>query len=242
MDYDFKETGFLIHNVVNGNLASDYDKKYCGDFLRNIGKRDINFIKHILRSNNIKEGANILDLGCGRGRFASVFLKYNYTGIDFSENAIKTAQRKYPNCNFICCLADKIPIRNDYFDFIFSFGSLEHFPSMGKALDEVYRLLKPSGIAFFELPNLFFLGYYLRYFFLKKTPWSGQLFERLGGIDSYSNLFKKHKFVIKEYFGRNYKSWKCFNPLFQLIWNLGDYFLPAHIKENHCFLLKKPGD
>ena len=45
MDYDLKETGFLIHNVINGNLASDYDKKYCGDFLRNIGKRDINFIK-----------------------------------------------------------------------------------------------------------------------------------------------------------------------------------------------------
>ena len=238
MNYDVNESGFLVHNLSN-LVKKDYEDRYKNGFLDSIPIKEATFIYRLLKDNNIRYGSSILDLACGCGRYSIIFDNYEYYGVDFSKEGISKAKKVHPNKKFINCCADNIPFKSELFDFILCIGSLEHFPSMGNALNEVYRLLKPSGIIYIELPNLFFLGYYLRYFFLKKTPWSGQLFERLGGIDSYSNLFKKHKFVIKKYFGRNYKNWKCFNPLFQLIWNLGNYFLPAHIKENHCFILKK---
>ena len=48
---------------------------------------------------SIYKDAKVLDFGCGYGRMSDMFT--NYTGIDFSEEMIKLAKKKYHNKTFI---------------------------------------------------------------------------------------------------------------------------------------------
>jgi len=82
------------------------------------------------------EGKNILEIGCGEGDLASLMAYHGgvVTGIDYSEEAINIANRKYnlPNVIFQC--ADYKKIKNKY-DRVVMQGVLEH-------MDNVYDTLK----------------------------------------------------------------------------------------------------
>lgn len=93
--------------------------------------------------------AHILDLGCGSGRDAAIFVKdgYNVTGIDFSENMIIRAKENAPKGNFILMDIENIQFQNETFDGVWSSASLLHVPK-GKILDvlkSVWKVLKPYG-------------------------------------------------------------------------------------------------
>lgn len=45
-----------------------------------------------------------------------------------------------------------INFSNDYFDFILCLHVLEHIPDDGKAIRELYRVCKPGGLAFIQVP------------------------------------------------------------------------------------------
>lgn len=88
-----------------------------------------------------KEGEHILDLGCGTGNLAAMFLPYGcqVTGIDFSVAMIAIARRKFPSIHFQ--VQDvRAPLAGHFFplyDHIVSAYVFHHFP-----IEEKIRLVK----------------------------------------------------------------------------------------------------
>jgi SAM-dependent methyltransferase len=48
-----------------------------------------------------------------------------------------------------------IPYPDESFDFVYSMGTVEHFPDYEKAIREIYRVLKTGGTALIGVPNKF---------------------------------------------------------------------------------------
>ncbi|NQU95316.1 MAG: glycosyltransferase [Candidatus Omnitrophica bacterium] len=65
----------------------------------------------------IPPGARVLELGCAEGDLLNALKPAYGVGIDFSDEMIKLAKRKYPKLNFIACDAEHLNI-DDTFDFI----------------------------------------------------------------------------------------------------------------------------
>jgi SAM-dependent methyltransferase len=181
----------------------------------------------------------ILDVGCGRGRFAGILgSEARYVGLDYCPSAIELARRAYPAVEFHESDATQLPFEDASFELACSWGSLEHIGDIPKALREIRRILRPGGILYLEAPNLFFLGHFLRYSVMRKSPWSGQVIEHLAGYDGWRELLESLGFSLLLYKGRTYyRGWK--KPIAGLVWNLADLWLPHHIRENHCFYLSK---
>jgi len=99
---------------------------------------------------------NILCLECGCGS-ASTSVYFASKGIktvmlDASDSALDIARGNFSNYNlkgfFVKGNMEKLPFADEKFDFVMSFGVLEHFEDMAPAVKEMVRILKPDGIFF----------------------------------------------------------------------------------------------
>lgn len=106
----------------------------------------------------IVRGSRILDVGCGNGRYLLPLSKnYDVVGIDVAPNALKQASAylkghgRYAEC--IISTMTSMPFLDGSFDAVVCFGVLQHlFESERKhAMEEIKRVLRPSGILFFEV-------------------------------------------------------------------------------------------
>jgi 2-polyprenyl-3-methyl-5-hydroxy-6-metoxy-1,4-benzoquinol methylase len=96
----------------------------------------------------------ILDVGCGQGFILSGVKSpsSDLYGIDVFRPAIKAAKNWTAGVNFCVADARNIPYRHDTFDYVICTDVLEHIEGNG-VVNECYRVLKPSGVAFFTVPN-----------------------------------------------------------------------------------------
>jgi len=97
-------------------------------------------------ANKIKENQNIVEIGCGKGRFLKALQKINnglsLTGVDISPELLSTV----PNgINKILGSLENIPLKDDSFDVVFSVEAIEHSVNQETAIDEMIRILKPGG-------------------------------------------------------------------------------------------------
>ena len=112
------------------------------------------FITKIDNPNGIK----ILDIGCGGGLLAEEFAKQGsiVTGVDASENAIKTAkdhaQQNKLDISYLVGKAEKLPI-DDSYDVVSCTDVFEHVENLEKCISEISRVLKPSGILLYDTIN-----------------------------------------------------------------------------------------
>lgn len=128
------------------NLISD---KY--DYINNVmSLGSQRFIKKFCISQlDIKPHDSVVDLCCGTGDL-SFFVKKQQpdaiiTGIDFSSKMLDIAKDKINNVKFLQGDVTNLPFENSSFDFaIMGFG-LRNVNTPEKAIDEVYRVLKPNG-------------------------------------------------------------------------------------------------
>jgi ubiquinone/menaquinone biosynthesis C-methylase UbiE len=81
-----------------------------------------------------------LDLGAGTGRMKKFIRKHGYVwiGLDFEKN---------PNL-IIIADAHQLPFKSAAFDLVNMNAVLEHFHHPKKVMDEVYRVLRKSGILY----------------------------------------------------------------------------------------------
>lgn len=103
-------------------------------------------LKRALR--DIPQGSLVLDAGCGTGEFSGYLAEmgFSVTGVDISSNAVRFAQKKYPEVRFqTAALEAGLPFKDASFVAIWSSEVLEHLFDVHQALSEVNRVLHLNG-------------------------------------------------------------------------------------------------
>lgn len=98
---------------------------------------------------NMKD-QNILEVGCGAGRFTEIVLKNthaNLYALDYSNAVDANYRNNGPHNRLKLFQADmfQMPFADNSFDKIFCFGVLQHTPDFKRALECMVRVLKPGG-------------------------------------------------------------------------------------------------
>lgn len=104
--------------------------------------------------------AKVLDIGCGTGRLTRALAKYvqQVDGIDISEEMLKKASKDnddVTNAQFFQGNGvDLESLKDDEYDFVFSFIVFQHIPSkpvVEKYIKEIHRVIKKGGVARFQV-------------------------------------------------------------------------------------------
>jgi SAM-dependent methyltransferase len=106
-----------------------------------------------------KQG-KLLDVACGAGEFVQLAGQHGLwaVGCDISEVVARTALQRIKSQGWMSVSeGETLPFANDSFDFITNIGSLEHFINLDRSVQEMARVLKPSGNAYILVPNTFSL-------------------------------------------------------------------------------------
>lgn len=95
---------------------------------------------------------DLLEIGCGAGRYLRSFRHYrpdlHLHGCDISHVALAEARDADPRGEIEYKLGDalELPYADNSFDIVLLFDVFEHVTDVGKAADEVARVLKPGGV------------------------------------------------------------------------------------------------
>ena len=101
---------------------------------------------------------DVLDCGCGEGYGASLFATKasSVTGIDRSVSTIKHANSVYKASNLsylVANLENTWPLKDDSYDIVTSFQTIEHLKQPLNMLRSMKRILRTSGYAIISTPN-----------------------------------------------------------------------------------------
>ena len=138
----------LVQNVFD-KVYSQYD--LMNDFM-SLGIHRI-WKKNLLNMMNPHDNQNLIDVACGTGDIAKLFLNLvnkssHITCVDPNKGMIQKGKEKlkeFKNLRWVNASAENLPIKDDCFDFYtISFG-LRNTKNLNRALEEAYRVLKPGG-------------------------------------------------------------------------------------------------
>lgn len=98
-------------------------------------------------------GKTLLEVGCGMG---SDLLQYArggsiVTGLDYTPRSAEISRRRFrvygvPG-DFLIGDGEYLPFPDASFDVVYSSGVLHHTPDTQRAIDELFRVLRPGGVA-----------------------------------------------------------------------------------------------
>ena len=108
---------------------------------------------------------DLLEVGCGEGRGIRQVLPavQTYSAIDKIEPAIEALRKKFPEARLVAGNLPPLPYPAASFDSVISFQVIEHIEDDALFLSEIYRVLRPGGIALLTTPN--------RLQSLSRNPW-----------------------------------------------------------------------
>lgn len=159
-------------------------------------KKSIKIAEELLAQIDLSNVKNVLEIGCGVGVLSSYLAKkysWRVTGIDIDSEQIEIARREQAENEYLKFVeADTTNLPSyidDEFDLILSFDVLHHIPDWGRAVGEIYRVLKPDG--FYVLNDLAFPHFLVKNF--------KGLFSKHGGLftfDEFSDQLKVNNFDI----------------------------------------------
>ena len=94
------------------------------------------YVKYMsIKNLRIKAHDKVIDLCCGT----------DITGVDFSDKMLEIARSKSKNIEYLQVDVTNLPFADNTFDFaVMGFG-LRNIQNAEKAVEEVYRILKPGG-------------------------------------------------------------------------------------------------
>ena len=160
----------------------------------------------LLNMMNPSQNKKLIDVACGTGDIAKLFLKQvntssQITCVDPNKEMINIAKRKlshFTNLNWVVAPAEQLPIADSSFDFYtISFG-LRNTKNLDKALSEAYRVLKPGGrflcLEFSKIQNPSLNFIYKKY--SKIIPSIGKLV--VGEKEPYEYLIKSIEAFINQ--------------------------------------------
>jgi ubiquinone/menaquinone biosynthesis C-methylase UbiE len=142
------------------NKLSEPIRNKLENLLENVGDMSLKRRARLIIENiNPKDGEKILDLGCGTGYYlfllSNLSLKLQLTGLDNDKRALEEAKASLSkSISYILSDSHKLPFKNNTFDKIIASEVLEHLRDDQKAIQEVYRILKPGGVFVISTPSI----------------------------------------------------------------------------------------
>ena len=97
-----------------------------------------------------------LDIGCSVGIIASELAADGAisSGVDIDVPGLEAAKARFGDrVNFICASADDLPIPDESLDVVIFNHIYEHVVDAGAAVNEIHRVLKPTGVVYLGLAN-----------------------------------------------------------------------------------------
>ena len=145
-----KQTRQVFHKIHVEHLADDYIAERHSEVI------DLNAMN--LESSAIS-GKLCADLGCGSAGHGVLNLlrlgAEKVHGLDVDDSFIRTASERLKACgfgqerfSFETGSIDALPYPNDTFEFVLCRGVIHHLDNDQQAVNEIYRVLKPGGIAY----------------------------------------------------------------------------------------------
>lgn len=109
--------------------------------------------RHLFERFGLKAGDKLLDIGCGRGEFLRGFIDCGVAGHGVDQS--RAAAAYCPNAELrVADLENEgIPYDDDSFDVVYSKSVIEHFHYPERLVREMYRVLKPGGLAITLCPD-----------------------------------------------------------------------------------------
>ena len=134
-------------------VREGYNK--IGSSYNEIRNREKNRLELEYFVNRLPPHGHILDAGCGAGEPVAKYLVehgFQVTGIDVSPNILEIAKKQVPGGTFLEGDMTRLTFPDQYFDGIVSLYAIWHISRQhhGLVFDNFHRVLKPSGILFFN--------------------------------------------------------------------------------------------
>ena len=179
--------------------------------------------KNFIHWLNPQKNTTLIDVGSGTGDIAKLYLnKINYRGsvccVDENKGMLdlnKKRFKKNAKVKWFCNSAEKLPFKNNHFDYYtISFG-IRNVSNINNALKEAYRVLKPGGrflcLEFSKVKNEILNKLYKTY--SKAIPQIGKFIignsepyeylinsiEKFHSQEEFFKQIKKHNFVSVSY-------------------------------------------
>ena len=165
--------------------------------------------KNFINWLNPQKNTTLVDVASGTGDIAKLYLnKINYKGhvccVDESKEMLNINREKLKgniNVKWFCSSAEKLPFKDNYFDYYtISFG-IRNINNINNALKEAYRVLKPGGrflcLEFSKVENEILNKLYKTY--SKSIPQLGKFIVGKSGpyeylINSIEKFYSQEKF------------------------------------------------
>ncbi|MBI2451002.1 MAG: class I SAM-dependent methyltransferase [Parcubacteria group bacterium] len=168
---------------IKQKTAETYDKiapDYSAGHFAHFRVEEFDFYKSIIN------GKKVIDLGCGAGRDAAVFVEngFDYTGIDASEGMLRVASERVPKGKFQKMDFSKTTFQDGEFDGFWAAASFLHIPKKDVVgvLQETKRIIKNGGVGFISVKE-------------KNGMDEGMINEnKYGGISRYFSFYTQDEF------------------------------------------------
>ena len=199
----------LDKNKLVNSVFSKVHKKY--DFMNDIMSLGIHRIwkEKFIDWMNPQANTKLIDVASGTGDIAKLFfIKTNKTGqiTCIEPNKLMLQQggkklKKYESIKWINSSAEKIPVKDNSFDYYSISYGIRNVSDIGASLKEAFRVLKPGGrfmcLEFSKIDNEFLDYLYRQY--SKTIPFIGKLI--VGSDEPYKYLIESiEKFYNQEQF------------------------------------------
>lgn len=138
--------------MLPGNMSEWYQKRYATFFLDDRIKK----VSRIL--SQFQGSKRFLDIGCGDGSLTLFFKDAmggpEVYGVETSDSAVELAKEKGVTAYSVDLNVSGLPFENHFFDVVFAGEIIEHMFDPDRLLEEIYRVLTPSGTLVITTPNL----------------------------------------------------------------------------------------
>ena len=127
---------------------------------------------------------NVLDFGCGIGRWIELFYEFNYYGADIVEHVIEEDRTNFPNLQFDVIKENIIPFKGVKFDVIWTFVVLQHVVDdelLECYANQFYNRMNKNGVLI-TIENM--------------TIGKNNTYIKFRKIDEYLSLFQKVGFKL----------------------------------------------
>ena len=149
-----------VHDFWNAASCGETLYLQDGDYDRQAQERyRLEPYIHPFANFSASRGKRVLEVGVGLGADHEEFAKAGaiLSGIDLTARAVEHTRQRLARLGLQSDLrvadAEHLPFEPATFDLIYSWGVLHHSPGTGSAVEEVWKALKPGGVAKVMLYN-----------------------------------------------------------------------------------------